>query len=346
MLRKLMQMLVSIPGPETGAEVAPEALGARRTISLSVVKLCKFVPHQLLSILPELRTGIMQLVETNRLFQFEKAYLFEAMVHISNSYKNFQKQEEVIRVLVGGLVAQIASPELHQITQSPENLATFLGLGADITTQAEIRGQVYDMFSLFTNVVSNSRVPRKQDLRKGGFYSKDGLCHPTGPYLLQCLPVSLALATAIHSLWLPQVRCAVPERYRAVLEHDPSDIRNLLSCVKVSDADAQREEEEKKQAMGAEASQAMAEVRRVQLWLTSMRSFAYRIFANSCGRVQGFYSQVTPDVLFQAFFRFLDTLDDIHLRTFFRACSLQLIVLTFSLLTDTLLLQATSSYPS
>jgi hypothetical protein len=261
----------------------------------------------------------MQLAETNQLFQFEKAYLFEAMVHVSNAYKNFQKQEEVLRVLVGGLVAQIASPELQQITQSPENLATFLGLGADITAQAEVRGQVYDMFSLFTNVVANSRLPRKQELRKGGFCPNEGVCHPSGPYLLQCLPVSLALAAAIHCLWLPQVRSALPEQYRAVLEHDASDIRNLLSCVKVADAEAQREEEEKRLAMAPEAAQAVAEVRRVQLWLTSMRSFAYRIFSNSCGRVQGFYDQVTPDVLYQAFFRFLDTFDDIHLRTFFRA---------------------------
>uniref|UniRef100_A0A8C2ZJJ6 Exportin 5 n=1 Tax=Cyclopterus lumpus TaxID=8103 RepID=A0A8C2ZJJ6_CYCLU len=210
----------------------------RRHACSSIIKICRDYPQYILVSLKSCSQA------TATLTHMEKCSLMEALVLISNQFKDFAKQKAFLDELMASVVADWTSDEMRQVLCDPAVFLSFVGADQVVNEQSRDadkaghnRGRVSLGFCLYAmlGVVKRARWPADlEEAKAGGFvmgYTAAGAPIYRNPYTAQflvLLPNLLALIRTNNSLFMPENMARLSESFSRAHEVMDSDKNVVL----------------------------------------------------------------------------------------------------------------------
>ncbi|XP_036402573.1 exportin-5 [Megalops cyprinoides] len=199
----------------------------RRHACSSIIKMCRDYPQFILPCFDMLYTHVKKLFSNELLLtQMEKCALMEALVLISNQFKDYNKQKAFLEELMAPVSLRWQSEETRHVLWDPARFLSFVG--ADQTTTDSTAEDLTGInrsrisFCVYTilGVVKRARWPADlEEARAGGFvvgYTPGGspiYRNPCAAQVLALLPNVLALIRTHNNLFLPENMARLSETF-------------------------------------------------------------------------------------------------------------------------------------
>ncbi|XP_072247044.1 exportin-5 [Leuresthes tenuis] len=191
----------------------------RRHACSSIIKICRDYPQFILPCFDMFYTHVKELFSSEAALTYtEKCALMEALVLISNQFKDFEKQKAFLDELMSSVVTQWTSEEIRSVLWDPVKFLSFIGADQVVTEPKEDtdtaglnRGRVSFCLNAMLVVVKRARWPASlEEAKTGGFvvgYTSTGAPiyrNPCTAQFLAFLPNLLALIRTHNSLFIPE----------------------------------------------------------------------------------------------------------------------------------------------
>ncbi|OCT77469.1 exportin-5 isoform X2 [Xenopus laevis] len=218
-LSKLLDAIsFQLPG-DTKVSKSRGVMNVRRHANSSLIKVCRDYPELVLPHFEQLHARIKAMLgEEQLLTQMGKCALMEALILVSNQFKNYDKQRAFLEELVSPLVSMWISEETQRAFSGPNEFISFVGADILASQQEEEdrggpnRSQLGLCTFTLLAMVKRSQWPTDlEEAKAGGFligYNPSGaplFRNPCAGILLKVLDSLLALIRTMNSLYLPEV---------------------------------------------------------------------------------------------------------------------------------------------
>ncbi|XP_049328361.1 exportin-5 [Astyanax mexicanus] len=204
----------------------------RRHACSSVIKMCRMYPEYILPYFDMLYTQVKDLfVNEMLLTQMEKCAMVEALVLLSNQFKDYEKQRVFLEELMAPVSARWLSEELHSILWDPVSFLSFVGADRVVTDPSDEdlmglnRSRISFCVYTILGVVKRARWPDDlEEAKAGGFvvgYTSTGAPiyrNPCKDPVLALLPNLLAFMRTLNSLFLPENVARLSETFSRAYE--------------------------------------------------------------------------------------------------------------------------------
>uniref|UniRef100_A0A4W6DUM8 Exportin 5 n=1 Tax=Lates calcarifer TaxID=8187 RepID=A0A4W6DUM8_LATCA len=211
----------------------------RRHACSSIIKICRDYPQFILvnPCFDMFYNHVKKLFSSDTtLTHMEKCSLMEALVLISNHFKDFAKQKAFLDELMASVVAEWTSDEMRHVLWDPALFLSFVGADQVVTEQSTEkdtaglnRGRLSFCLYAMLGVVKRARWPADlEEAKAGGFvvgYTPAGAPiyrNPCTAQFLVLLPNLLALIRTHNSLFVPENMARLSEtfsRAHEVMDH-------------------------------------------------------------------------------------------------------------------------------
>uniref|UniRef100_A0A3P9PXZ7 Exportin-5 n=1 Tax=Poecilia reticulata TaxID=8081 RepID=A0A3P9PXZ7_POERE len=192
----------------------------RRHACSAIIKICRDYPQFILPCFDMFYNHVKELFANEALLTFlEKCSQMEALVLISNQFKDFDKQKAFLDELTAPIITQWTSEEMTRfVLWDPVKFLSFVGADEVFTEQREARdtagpnrGQLSFCLYAMLAVVKRARWPADlEEARAGGFVVGGTPAgapiyrNPCAAQFLAFLPNLLALIRTQNSLFMPE----------------------------------------------------------------------------------------------------------------------------------------------
>lgn len=198
----------------------------RRHACSSIIKMCRDYPQLILPCFEMLYSHVKRLFSNELLLtQMEKCALMEALVLISNQFKNYEKQKAFLEELMAPVSSRWLSEEMTQVLSDPTLFLSFVG--ADVKVSGIIddptginRSRISFCVYTILGVVKRSRWPSDlEEAKAGGFvdgYAPNGnpiYRNPCAEQVRKLLHNLLALIRTHNNLFLPENLAKLSETF-------------------------------------------------------------------------------------------------------------------------------------
>uniref|UniRef100_A0A8C7TBQ2 Exportin-5 n=1 Tax=Oncorhynchus mykiss TaxID=8022 RepID=A0A8C7TBQ2_ONCMY len=198
----------------------------RRHACSSIIKMSRDYPQFILPCFDMMYNHVKKLFSSEALLNMlEKCALMEALVLISNQFKDYNKQKQFLEELMATVAARWTSDEMRRVLWDPALFLDFVGadqLAAEGTEHTTGINRSRLSFCVYTilGVVKRARWPADlEEAKAGGFvvgYTPNGAPiyrNPCSAQVLALLPNLLALIRTLNSLFLPENICRLSETF-------------------------------------------------------------------------------------------------------------------------------------
>ncbi|KAJ0004770.1 hypothetical protein NQD34_010984 [Periophthalmus magnuspinnatus] len=215
----------------------------RRHACSSIIKICRDYPEFLVPCFDMFYDHMKTLFDTDPTITYlEKCALMEAVVLISNQFKDFNKQKAFLEQLLAPVVSDWTSEELGLVLSNPAMFLSFVGADQVITEQnkeAEAiscnRARLSFCLYVLSGVFKRTRWPTDlEEAKAGGFvvgYTPSGdpiYRNPCSAIFLSLLPNLFALIRTQNTLFLPDNLACLSETLAHAHEIMDGDKKALL----------------------------------------------------------------------------------------------------------------------
>uniref|UniRef100_A0A8C7KRF5 Exportin-5 n=1 Tax=Oncorhynchus kisutch TaxID=8019 RepID=A0A8C7KRF5_ONCKI len=198
----------------------------RRHACSSIIKMSRDYPQFILPCFDMMYNHVKKLFSSEALLNMlEKCALMEALVLISNQFKDYNKQKHFLEELMATVVARWTSDEMRRVLWDPALFLDFVGAdqlvaeGIEHTTGINRSRLSFCVYTIL-GVVKRARWPADlEEAKAGGFvvgYTPNGAPiyrNPCSAQVLALLPNLLALIRTHNSLFLPENMCRLSETF-------------------------------------------------------------------------------------------------------------------------------------
>ncbi|XP_038148996.1 exportin-5 [Cyprinodon tularosa] len=191
----------------------------RRHACSAIIKICRDYPQFILPCFDMFYNHVKELFSSDATLTFlEKCSQIEALVLISNQFKDFEKQKAFLDELMTSTITQWTSEEMTSVLWDPVKFLLFVGADTVVTEAKDEgdaaghnRGELSFSLNAMLAVVKRARWPADlEEARAGGFvvgYTPAGAPiyrNPCAAQFLAFLPNLLALIRTQNSLFIPE----------------------------------------------------------------------------------------------------------------------------------------------
>ncbi|XP_044069646.1 exportin-5 isoform X3 [Siniperca chuatsi] len=227
-LYKLFQAITFEVGQETKTPRTRAVKNVRRHACSSIIKICRDYSQFILPCFDMFYNHVKKLFSSDAtLTHMEKCSLMEALVLISNQFKDFAKQKAFLDELMASVVAEWTSDEMRHVLSNPAVFLSFVGADQVVTEQNKDtetaglnRGRLSFCLYAIMGVVKRARWPADlEEAKAGGFvvgYTPTGAPiyrNPCTAQFLVLLPNLLALIRTHNSLFMPENMARLSETF-------------------------------------------------------------------------------------------------------------------------------------
>ncbi|KAM8738359.1 exportin-5 isoform 3-T3 [Acanthopagrus schlegelii] len=217
-LYKLFKAVTFEVGQDNKAPRTRAVKNVRRHACSSIIKICRDYPQFILPCFDMFYNHVKKLFSSDAsLTHMEKCSLMEALVLISNQFKDFAKQKAFLDELMASVVAEWTSEEIRHVLSDPAVFLSFVGADQVVTEQSKDtdttglnRGRLSFCLYAMLGVVKRARWPADlEEAKAGGFvagYTTAGAPiyrNPCTAHFLVLLPNLLLLIRTHNSLYMP-----------------------------------------------------------------------------------------------------------------------------------------------
>uniref|UniRef100_A0A4W4ERI5 Importin N-terminal domain-containing protein n=1 Tax=Electrophorus electricus TaxID=8005 RepID=A0A4W4ERI5_ELEEL len=216
----------------------------RRHACSSITKMCRDYPDFMMPCFDMLYMQVKKLFANELLLtQMEKSALMEALVLLSNQFKDYSKQKAFLEEHMASVTARWLSGEMRSVLWDPASFLAFVGTDQVINEPGSEdqmginRSRISFCVYTILGVVKRARWPTDlEEAKAGGFvvgYTSAGLPiyrNPCTEPLLALLPNLLALIRTHNSLYLPENQARLSETFKRA--YDVMDVeKNLILAI-------------------------------------------------------------------------------------------------------------------
>ncbi|XP_075933132.1 exportin-5 [Anarhichas minor] len=227
-LYKLFSAITFEVGQESKAPRTRAVKNVRRHACSSIIKICRDYPQYILPCFDLFYNHVKKLFSSDAtLTHMEKCSLMEALVLISNQFKDFAKQKAFLDELMASVAAEWTSDEMRRVLCDPAVFLSFVGAdqvvndqSPDADTAGLNRGRLGFCLYAMLGVVKRARWPADlEEAKAGGFvmgYTAAGAPIYRNPFTAQflvLLPNLLALIRTNNSLFMPENMARLSETF-------------------------------------------------------------------------------------------------------------------------------------
>uniref|UniRef100_A0A3B4Y9U3 Exportin-5 n=1 Tax=Seriola lalandi dorsalis TaxID=1841481 RepID=A0A3B4Y9U3_SERLL len=227
-LYKLFKAITFEIGQDNKAPRTRAVKNVRRHACSSIIKICRDYPQFILPCFDMFYNHVKKLFSSDAtLTHMEKCSLMEALVLISNQFKDFAKQKAFLDELMASVVTEWTSDEMRHVLWDPAIFLSFIGAdqvvteqSADSDTTGLNRGRLSFCLYAMLGVVKRARWPADlEEAKAGGFvagYTPAGAPiyrNPCTAQFLILLPNLLALIRTHNSLFMPENMAHLSETF-------------------------------------------------------------------------------------------------------------------------------------
>ncbi|XP_055018954.1 exportin-5 [Boleophthalmus pectinirostris] len=215
----------------------------RRHACSSIIKICRDYPDFLAPCFDMFYDHMKTLFDTDPTITYlEKCALMEAVVLISNQFKDFSKQKAFLEDLLAPVVSDWTSEELSLVLSNPAMFLSFVGADQVITEQNKEpesiscnRARLSFCLYVLSGVFKRTRWPTDlEEAKAGGFvvgYTPSGdpiYRSPCYSIFLALMPNLFALIRTQNSLFLPENQSRLSETFARAHEIMDGDKKAVL----------------------------------------------------------------------------------------------------------------------
>ncbi|KAM6461802.1 exportin-5 isoform 3-T3 [Liasis olivaceus] len=204
----------------------------RRHACSSIIKMCRDYPQLVLPNFDMLYNHVKQLLSNELLLtQMEKCALMEALVLISNQFKDYQRQKAFLEELMSPVATLWLSDEMKRVLMNPEDFIRYVGADNRIIdpvmedpcglNRSRISFCVYTILG----VIKRARWPTSlEEANAGGFvvgYMPNGnpiYRNPCSVQILKLFDNLLALIRTHNNLYMPEMVAKLGETFAKALD--------------------------------------------------------------------------------------------------------------------------------
>uniref|UniRef100_A0A6J0V7G5 Exportin-5 isoform X2 n=1 Tax=Pogona vitticeps TaxID=103695 RepID=A0A6J0V7G5_9SAUR len=204
----------------------------RRHACSSIIKMCRDYPQLVLPNFDMLYNHVKQLLSNELLLtQMEKCALMEALVLISNQFKDYERQKVFLEELMSPVATLWLSEEMKRVLMNPEEFIHYVGadnrIGDSATEDPCGLNRSRISFCVYTilGVVKRARWPTSlEEAKAGGFvvgYMANGnpiYRNPCSVQVLKLFDNLLALIRTHNNLYLPELVTRMGENFAKALD--------------------------------------------------------------------------------------------------------------------------------
>uniref|UniRef100_A0AAR2IJZ5 Exportin-5 n=1 Tax=Pygocentrus nattereri TaxID=42514 RepID=A0AAR2IJZ5_PYGNA len=216
----------------------------RRHACSSIIKMCRDYPEFVLPCFDMLYTQVKKLFANELLLtQMEKCALMEALVLLSNQFKDYNKQKAFLEELMAPVTTRWLSEDMRSVLWEPASFLAFIGADQVVNEPAAEdqmginRSRISFCVYTILGVVKRARWPANlEEAKAGGFvvgYTPAGAPiyrNPCAEPLLGLLPNLLNLIRTHNSLFLPENMARLSETFSRA--YDVMDVeKNLILAI-------------------------------------------------------------------------------------------------------------------
>ncbi|KAM7385564.1 hypothetical protein PAMP_001643 [Pampus punctatissimus] len=227
-LYKLFKAITFEVGQENKAPRSRSVKNVRRHACSSIIKICRDYPQFILPCFDMFYGQVKKLFSSDvSLNHMEKCSLMEALVLISNQFKDFAKQKAFLDELMASVVAEWTSEEMRHVLWDPVAFLSFVGADQVVNEQSKDadaaglnRARLSFCLYAMLGVVKRARWPADlEEAKAGGFvvgYTLAGAPiyrNPCTAQFLLLLPNLLALIRTHNRLFMPENRARLSETF-------------------------------------------------------------------------------------------------------------------------------------
>ncbi|XP_073338739.1 exportin-5 isoform X2 [Pagrus major] len=227
-LYKLFKAITFEIGQDNKAPRTRAVKNVRRHACSSIIKICRDYPQFILPCFDMFYNHVKKLFSSDAsLTHMEKCSLMEALVLISNQFKDFAKQKAFLDELMASVVAEWTSDEIRHVLSDPAVFLSFVGADQVVTEQSKDtdttglnRGRLSFCLYAMLGVVKRARWPADlEEAKAGGFvagYTPAGAPiyrNPCTAHFLLLLPNLLILIRTHNSLYMPENMARLSETF-------------------------------------------------------------------------------------------------------------------------------------
>ncbi|NWS95513.1 XPO5 protein, partial [Mionectes macconnelli] len=231
----LSKLFASVTFEVTEESKAPRTRAVknvRRHACSSIIKMCRDYPQLVLPNFEMLYNHVKQLLSNELLLtQMEKCALMEALVLISNQFKDYERQKAFLEELMAPVAGLWLSPEMQRVLSDPEAFISYVG--ADNKTADPVledpsglnRSRISFCVSTILGVVKRARWPAAvEEAKAGGFflgYLPSGTPiyrNPCTEQVLKLFDNLLALIRTHNNLYMPEIMARLGDTFAKALD--------------------------------------------------------------------------------------------------------------------------------
>ncbi|XP_072526309.1 exportin-5 [Salminus brasiliensis] len=216
----------------------------RRHACSSIIKMCRMYPEYLLPYFDMFYTQVKELFANELLLtQMEKCAMVEALVLLSNQFKDYEKQRAFLEELMAPVTARWLAEEMRSVLWDPASFLAFVGADRVISDPSDEdqmginRSRISFCVYTILGVVKRARWPDDlQEAKAGGFVvdcTSTGAPiyrNPSKEPLLALLPNLLGFIRTLNSLFLPENMARLSETFSRA--YDVLDVeKNLILSI-------------------------------------------------------------------------------------------------------------------
>uniref|UniRef100_A0A8C1XYR5 Exportin 5 n=1 Tax=Cyprinus carpio TaxID=7962 RepID=A0A8C1XYR5_CYPCA len=209
----LFKVSACVQGPRTRA-----VKNVRRHACSSILRICRDYSDFMLPCFDMMYEHAKGLFSNELLLtQMEKCALMEALILVSNQFKDYNKQKAFLKELIAPVTAQWLSEEMRSVLWDPATFLAYVGADqviSDLDTEDQMginRSQISFCVNTILGVVKRARWPANPEEAKAGSFvvstTSDGAPiyrNPCAEPLQALLPNLFALIRTQNSLFLPE----------------------------------------------------------------------------------------------------------------------------------------------
>uniref|UniRef100_A0A9J7YY00 Importin N-terminal domain-containing protein n=1 Tax=Cyprinus carpio carpio TaxID=630221 RepID=A0A9J7YY00_CYPCA len=207
------ELVEECKGPRTRA-----VKNVRRHACSSILRICRDYSDFMLPCFDMMYEHAKGLFSNELLLtQMEKCALMEALILVSNQFKDYNKQKAFLKELIAPVTAQWLSEEMRSVLWDPATFLAYVGADqviSDLDTEDQMginRSQISFCVNTILGVVKRARWPANPEEAKAGSFvvstTSDGAPiyrNPCAEPLQALLPNLFALIRTQNSLFLPE----------------------------------------------------------------------------------------------------------------------------------------------
>ncbi|XP_033000415.1 exportin-5 [Lacerta agilis] len=204
----------------------------RRHACSSIIKMCRDYPHLVLPNFDMLYNHVKQLLSNELLLtQMEKCALMEALVLVSNQFKDYPRQKVFLEELLSPVTTLWLSEEMRRVLTNPEEFVRYVGADNKLTDPVMEdpcglnRSRICFCVYTILGVIKRARWPASlEEAKAGGFvvgYMSNGspiYRNPCSVQVLKLFDNLLALIRTHNNLYMPEMVARFGETFAKALD--------------------------------------------------------------------------------------------------------------------------------